>query len=221
MERYLIISDLHLGDPRFRKSEHLVNLLENETFDILILNGDIWDFWVEKSMSRIIQQNLSLMTCFSKICNLKKIIWLLGNHDPSLIEAIKFLPGAEIKDHFEIELLDGKCLIEHGHHIDWYWKIIPHCFAKINSWVFKKTNGFIDLERGLRNIFGLYKWSIRRKCRDYMQKFGNTFKFFIIGHTHVAEFRKENNYFLWDLGEWFNDSHYIIISDNIELKKWD
>jgi len=47
--RYLIISDVHLGDPRFRNADALLEFLEQSIFDALILNGDFADFWASSS----------------------------------------------------------------------------------------------------------------------------------------------------------------------------
>jgi predicted phosphodiesterase len=46
MPRTLVISDTHIGDPRYIDNQKVQNLLLTEDYDRLVLNGDIIDLWL-------------------------------------------------------------------------------------------------------------------------------------------------------------------------------
>ena len=83
----IIISDTHIG-TKFYKSNELLSFLKNEDFDELILAGDIIDFIKIPVFTERCMKILSSIDYESK-----SIIYVVGNHDESLVGLVgkKFL----------------------------------------------------------------------------------------------------------------------------------
>ena len=73
--RRLIISDLHIGSM-FSKENDILRILKNETYDELILGGDIIDFI---RIPKFTKKSLDIFNYLIKL-NIP-IIYIVGNHD--------------------------------------------------------------------------------------------------------------------------------------------
>ena len=77
----IIISDTHIG-TKFYKSEQLVSFLKTEDYDELILAGDIIDFIKIPVFSE------RCLEILEAIDYTKNIVYVVGNHDESLMGVI-------------------------------------------------------------------------------------------------------------------------------------
>jgi UDP-2,3-diacylglucosamine pyrophosphatase LpxH len=219
--RFLILSDIHLGDPRFTQDLKLIHLLQKEKYDILILNGDIWDSWQEKNVDKIFDEHPVLITFLRELSNKKCLIWLQGNHDPDMKNALKFLPDVIFLDQLDLDIPSGgRCLVAHGHQTEYFYRMVPRYFVKINTWIYRHTHGKVDLERGVRMLFGLYPYLVKRRILAFMKKMKDQYRYFICGHTHIKAIYHIDGLTTFDTGEWFDDSPYIIVDKEIEFKQW-
>ena len=86
--RTLVISDIHIGSKGCN-TEAITMLLKTETFDRLILVGDIIDGWLFTKYKKFSQDHTNLIRKFLKISKRMEVIWIAGNHDEFLR---KYLP---------------------------------------------------------------------------------------------------------------------------------
>lgn len=109
MKKLLISSDIHLGSPVLKDFDRLFNLFKYQSYDKLILLGDIFDSW-EKPFEKIVNEYSE----FSKfiIDNSKNIEYIVGNHDPKKEEIRECFPNLNISDHL---IVDEKYYLCHGH----------------------------------------------------------------------------------------------------------
>lgn len=79
----LIMSDLHIGSKGC-KTEEILDLLKDESFERYILVGDIIDGWLFKRYKKFTYEHARVIRRLLKISKNKEIIWISGNHDEFL-----------------------------------------------------------------------------------------------------------------------------------------
>ena len=92
MNKYktIIMSDLHLG-ARQSQTDKIIEFLDNNTSDILILNGDIIDGWALKGNGKWTPNCTKIFRRFMKMSEKgTKVIYIRGNHDDFLKDFIPF-----------------------------------------------------------------------------------------------------------------------------------
>ena len=79
----LVISDLHIGSKGC-KTEEILELLKDESFERYILVGDIIDGWLFKRYKKFTYEHARVIRRLLKLSKNKEIIWISGNHDEFL-----------------------------------------------------------------------------------------------------------------------------------------
>lgn len=79
----LVMSDLHIGSKGC-KTEEILDLLKDESFERYILVGDIIDGWLFKRYKKFTYEHARVIRRLLKISKNKEIIWISGNHDEFL-----------------------------------------------------------------------------------------------------------------------------------------
>ena len=79
----LIISDLHIGSKGC-KTEEILELLKDESFERYILVGDIIDGWLFQRYKKFTYEHARVIRRLLKLSKNKEIIWISGNHDEFL-----------------------------------------------------------------------------------------------------------------------------------------
>ena len=79
----LIMSDLHIGSKGC-KTEEILELLKDESFERYILVGDIIDGWLFKRYKKFTYEHARVIRRLLKLSKDKEIIWISGNHDEFL-----------------------------------------------------------------------------------------------------------------------------------------
>lgn len=79
----LIISDLHIGSKGC-KTEEILELLKDESYQRYILVGDIIDGWLFKRYKKFTYEHAKVIRRLLKLSKDKEIIWISGNHDEFL-----------------------------------------------------------------------------------------------------------------------------------------
>jgi len=215
----VIISDTHIGS-RFYKSEELLEFLENENFDQLILAGDIIDFIKIPTFTE------KCMEILSSINRNKEIIYVVGNHDESLVGVVgkKFFNIKFVKKY---EFQEGKrrFRIEHG---DMYDRGV---FA---------NRMFIKILSVIQNIleftfnFDFTTWWTeiqikKHKLRSiiHILRHHPDIDVFIMGHTHIPEAviwidEDQNIKTYINAGDWVTHQTYVTIDDGVSrLRKFE
>lgn len=207
----LIFSDLHIGDSRLRNEERIVNMLENEKYDRIIMNGDIIDCWMwghkrAAKKSKVVKKIIELA---KKI----PVIWVAGNHDP-VKEDQKLIPGAQV---FNTYRFDKHYLALHGHQVypfydrAWYSKIA----SNINCFLYRWFR--IDLQFFIRHNF-VYEERTRLKREQLLDNFGNPDDTLFMGHTHMVGTQYKESKAIYDSGSIMTDGTYIIVTKEGKVK---
>lgn len=196
MKKTLIVSDLHIG----HKSSHIekfLTFLPTIDYDTIILNGDILDFLVTKEENRF-KEHFKYIKTLLKLIKGKKCYYIIGNHDKwmILLFPISWIFGINIK-----KVLNYKGYrIEHGDFIEYYMQI-RHFFNK-DIIYYHDVNVASEINFH-NNTIELAK--IKNKP-------------FIVGHSH-SPLVIEN--IIYDEGDWVEHDTYLLLTDKIELKKYE
>lgn len=213
MQKTLIFSDIHFGDKRLSSLHLLHNLLLTETYDRLILNGDIIDLWLSNCMEIFKSGFLSFIEQIAKI---KEVIWIIGNHDYKIMcECFKSkMPSVKVAEFFE--MIDGgkKFLFLHGNQV--YNQKDQSFFAKftskLNYFVWKKFN--IDIQEKINDTKYYLKYA-NKKREKIIKIYGHDVDIIISGHTHNIGHIIFNGIELFDLGAFIKQNSYAIIENGI------
>lgn len=84
----LVISDVHIGSKGC-KTEKVLDLLKDESYERYILVGDIIDGWLFKKYKKFSYDHTKVIRRLLKLSKDREIIWIAGNHDEFLR---KYLP---------------------------------------------------------------------------------------------------------------------------------
>lgn len=214
----VIVSDTHIG-TKFYKSAELLKFLKTEKYDELILAGDIIDFikiptFTERCLEVISAVNYN-----------KKIIYVVGNHDESLLSLVgKSVHNVEFVKRYEFEEGGRKFRIEHG---DDYDKGALHnkIFVKILS-VFQNILEFtFDFDF---TTWWTEKQIKKHKLRSiiHILRHHPDIDVFIMGHTHIPEAliwinEEEHIKTYINAGDWVTHQTYVTIDEGVaRLKKF-
>jgi len=120
-----VISDLHMGDKSATDNFHTVedrllsflDYFESLDNSVLILNGDIFEFW-QSSMADVFYQNYKLIRRFRK----SNAIFIAGNHDYEMLTLAKMPKHKQFINKIVSDInlkINGKDIkILHGHEFD-------------------------------------------------------------------------------------------------------
>jgi UDP-2,3-diacylglucosamine pyrophosphatase LpxH len=188
MNKYLIISDIHLGDKHSRADLVLKVLKENKAKTIIIA-GDLFDHHNLHRLNKTHWKVLSKLRKLSKKC---KIIYLIGNHCFLKAEFMSILLGFNCKDEHIIELKDIRVLVVHGDIFDIYftkYKWITNFIIKIYYIIRHYTpfaDDFFRLFKNQTNNFVEKSSDIKQNALKYVDM--NGYDTIICGHTHLPEY---------------------------------
>ena len=214
----IIISDTHIG-TKFYKSQELLEFIKSEEYDELILAGDIIDF------IKIPVFTERCMNILEAVDYNKRIIYVVGNHDESLIDLVgKQFFNVIFMKRYDFEENGRKFRIEHG---DTYDK------GALANRVFVKLLSVIQNMLEFTFNFDLTTWWTeiqikKHKLRSIINILRHHPKIdvFIMGHTHIPEA------LIWvnedgtiktyiNAGDWVTHQTYVTIIDGVaRLKKF-
>jgi UDP-2,3-diacylglucosamine pyrophosphatase LpxH len=215
----LIISDLHLGS-QFSREEEIFNFISSESFDEIILAGDIIDFIKIPTFTEYSGKIFSEL--LDRGC---KIIYIVGNHDISFNKFIGQNYGSILfTDRYEFEEGGRKFRVEHG---DKYEKGIVR-----SEWAMNFISVFVNfIERyvgvDLTALYEKYRNKKRKLIRIWdIIKWNEDADVFIMGHTHIPEVliwvdKNENIKTYVNTGDWVQHRTYVAIEDGeVRLKNF-
>ena len=208
----LIISDTHIGS-RFCRKDELIQMLQGNSYDQLILNGDIIEFLKIPTFTSLV---IDLM---NSVDFSREIIYIIGNHDISLSGFIgKTFKNVKFVKEYCFEENGRSFRIEHG---DKYESGIVHSRP-----LMKIISVFQDVLEKLFNL-NLSEWYSRlkfnrRKVRrlwDIMD-LNSDVDVLIVGHTHVPEVliwidEEEKIKTYVNTGDWVTHATYVEINDGV------
>ena len=187
MNKYLIVSDIHLGDKDC-KAEILLKVLKENKTKTIIIAGDLFDHHNLHRLNKTHWKVLSKLRKLSKKC---KIIYLIGNHCFLKAEFMSILLGFNCKDEHIIELKDSKVLVVHGDIFDIYftkYKWITNFIIKVYYLIRHYTpfaEDFFRLFKHHTNDFVEKSGDVKKNALKYIEV--NNYDKIICGHTHLPE----------------------------------
>ena len=228
--RTLLISDLHIGF-KYSRAEDVLNVLNNETFDRLIMVGDIVD--ISQLMKRPYwdQYHTAVIKKILKLAKKKEVIYVIGNHDYALMHLLESTDRfASIKICREYEYKSGERTIRclHGDQFD----SVSKRMMLIGDYLYNavlRLNGVIHY---VRSKFGYKRWSFSKWCKDKVKNLINSafsieekllsiqnVDVVVYGHTHMP-YIKPGNVTLVNTGTFVEIATYVIEEDGkLELKE--
>jgi UDP-2,3-diacylglucosamine pyrophosphatase LpxH len=208
----IIISDLHIGS-KFYKSEELLKFLKSERYDELILAGDIIDFI---KIPTFTEQCLEII---SAVDYSKKIIYVVGNHDESLLNVVgKKIQNVEFVKRYDFESFGRRFRIEHG---DQYDKGVLH------NRIFVKVLSVIQNILEFTFNFDFTTWWTEKQIKKHklrsiihILRHHPEIDVFIMGHTHIPEAvvwieANQTIKTYINAGDWVTHQTYVSIIDGV------
>lgn len=206
--RTLVLSDLHIGDPRYENNGLTYYVLNKEPFDRLILNGDVIDLWT--TTINTVRKN-PILSHISKIAETKEVIWVLGNHD-WLARGKNLIPGAIEVESYVIPNTSIICV--HGHQVYEFQNMAWYAIAStVVSFFLWKTFG-VHLQRFLTSGW-LYSRLVRRRRKSVLARYGRHVRTIIMGHTHLFGYCSDRSSQLYDIGSLPIRKMYAVVENGL------
>lgn len=239
--KIVVASDFHLKysenaedkSRRIRVNNFLKSLVGNT--DVLILNGDIFDLWIDWS-SVIIKDYFPILKILSDLNeNGCRIILISGNHDFWFGDFLTKYIGIEIYQDAFTECIDNKSYyVTHGdlhtvndlrYHV--YRKIIRSTFVKM---LVKSLHPNLSLRIGKllsrSSRSREFPVELQKKKEQglllYAENKLNEVDYVIMGHSHQPKIIQINNGYYVNSGDWLVHNTYCVIENQcIQLKNYD
>jgi len=188
MNKYLIISDIHLGDKDC-KAEVLLKVLKKYKAKTIIIAGDLFD---HHNLNRLKSSHWKVLSKLRKLSKKQKVIYLIGNHCFLKAEFMSILLGFDCKDELVIELNDEKILVIHGDIFDMFftrYKYITNFIVRL-YYLFRHYTPFADdlfrLLKHRTNNFIEKAGDMKKNALKYIEF--NNYDKVICGHSHISEY---------------------------------
>ena len=187
MNKYLIISDIHLGDKDC-KADILLQVLKKYKAKTIIIAGDLFD---HHNLNRLKGKHWKVLSKLRKLSKKQKVIYLIGNHCFLKAEFMSILLGFDCKDEHIIDLKNQKILVVHGDIFDIYftkYRWITDLIVKM-YYIFRHHTPFADdffrLFKNKANSFTEKSSDMKRNAIQYINQ--HNYDKIICGHSHLPE----------------------------------
>ena len=219
----LIISDLHIGSKGC-KTEEILELLKDESFERYILVGDIIDGWLFKKYKKFSYQHARVIRRLLKLSKNKDIIWISGNHDEFLRKYTPIeLGNIKVVDEF---IEDGVWYC-HGDKFDGIVKMrwlgmlgsIGYDLAIVIDRFLKRFNKKTSLSKYLKdNVKAAISFLVDFENEMVRQAKKRKCHTVVCGHIHTPSFKLIDGVYYLNCGDWIeNCSHVILTNNSLEL----
>ena len=219
----LIISDLHIGSKGC-KTEEILELLKDESFERYILVGDIIDGWLFKKYKKFSYQHARVIRRLLKLSKNKDIIWISGNHDEFLRKYTPIeLGNIKVVDEF---IEDGIWYC-HGDKYDGIVKMrwlgmlgsIGYDLAIVIDRFLKHFNKKTSLSKYLKdNVKAAVSFLVDFENEMVRQAKKRKCHTVVCGHIHTPNFKLINGVYYVNCGDWVeNCTHVILTNNSLEL----
>jgi UDP-2,3-diacylglucosamine pyrophosphatase LpxH len=235
-----VISDLHLGNPAFLKTDYLKSFLRylSENGTNLCINGDFVDL-LQSSRPKFINDLRAALKSIKDVLYRggNKIYYVLGNHDIHLEACLKKLGLFSVVPFLEVVSGDQRIHIEHGHIYDQRFRHFPRLYlhtASVLGKLLKVSPRFFQFyfkiewflfelinKRLIGNKVALI--DAPSNLAAALKLFSRGFDIVILGHTHRHGLHTmEGGKIFANAGAWTSDKiHYLEIQQgSISLKEW-
>jgi UDP-2,3-diacylglucosamine pyrophosphatase LpxH len=219
----LIISDLHIGSKGC-KTEEILELLKDESFERYILVGDIIDGWLFKKYKKFSYQHARVIRRLLKLSKNKEIIWISGNHDEFLRKYTPIeLGNIKVVDEF---IEDGIWYC-HGDKYDGIVKMrwlgmlgsIGYDLAIVIDRFLKRFNKKTSLSKYLKdNVKAAVSFLVDFENEMVRQAKKRKCHTVVCGHIHTPSFKLIDGVYYLNCGDWIeNCTHVVLTNNSLEL----
>ena len=219
----LIISDLHIGSKGC-KTEEILELLKDESFERYILVGDIIDGWLFKKYKKFSYQHARVIRRLLKLSKNKDIIWISGNHDEFLRKYTPIEIGnIKVVDEF---IEDGIWYC-HGDKYDGIVKMrwlgmlgsIGYDLAIVIDRFLKRFNKKTSLSKYLKdNVKAAVSFLVDFENEMVRQAKKRKCHTVVCGHIHTPSFKLIDGVYYLNCGDWIeNCTHVVLTNNSLEL----
>jgi UDP-2,3-diacylglucosamine pyrophosphatase LpxH len=194
---HIIVSDLHVGSPYFRREAFLRFLEQLPDGAELILNGDTLDDPGEP----LSEADREILDRISELSGRRSVVWLRGNHDWD------YEPDLGVHGRWDSQyLLDNRVLVAHG---DCFDRLMPHCrlfinwFQKLYRWRQRRGKPSMHVAEYARNWAILYRflrWHVMGNALSQAGAMGCGSV--VCGHVHYAEQGQADGVDYFNTGTW-------------------
>jgi UDP-2,3-diacylglucosamine pyrophosphatase LpxH len=220
----LIISDLHIGSKGC-KTEEILELLKDESFERYILVGDIIDGWLFKKYKKFSYQHARVIRRLLKLSKHKEIIWISGNHDEFLRKYTPIEIGnIKVVDEF---IEDGIWYC-HGDKYDGIVKMrwlgmlgsIGYDLAIVVDRFLKRFNKKTSLSKFLKdNVKAAVSFLVDFENEMVRQAKKRKCHTVVCGHIHTPNFKLIDGVYYLNCGDWVENCTHVILTNN-SLELW-
>jgi UDP-2,3-diacylglucosamine pyrophosphatase LpxH len=219
----LIISDLHIGSKGC-KTEEILELLKDESFERYILVGDIIDGWLFKKYKKFSYQHAKVIRRLLKLSKNKDIIWISGNHDEFLRKYTPIeLGNIKVVDEF---IEDGIWYC-HGDKYDGIVKMrwlgmlgsVGYDLAIVIDRFLKRFNKKTSLSKYLKdNVKAAVSFLVDFENEMVRQAKKRKCHTVVCGHIHTPSFKLIDGVYYLNCGDWVeNCTHVVLTNNSLEL----
>lgn len=215
----LVVSDLHIGSKGC-KTEEILNLLEDESYDRYILVGDIIDGWLFVKYKRFTYEHARVIRRWLKLSKNKEIIWVSGNHDEFLRKYTPLeLGNIKIVDEYS----ENGIWFCHGDKYDGVVKLrwlgvlgsIGYDMAIVIDKFLKKLGHKRSLSKFLKsNIKAAISFMVDFENEMVRQAKKRHCHTVVCGHIHNPEDKMVGEIRYLNTGDWIENCSYVILKNN-------
>ena len=209
----VVVSDLHIGLPFFRKRAfiHFIESLNTET--ALILNGDI----IDNPYQQLQQEDEAVLNFLRRQSFKRRVIWIYGNHD----EDFRMPDPGQIE--FRRELALGtRLMVVHGDDFDtvmpnnrWFLRLFKFCH-NVRLYLGAAPVHVAELaKRWTPLLYRVLTQQVKKNAVACAAQAG--FKAVTCGHTHHAEDTVSGGVRYINTGTWTEEPVYYLAVDETDL----
>lgn len=220
----LIISDLHIGSKGC-KTEEILELLKDESFERYILVGDIIDGWLFKKYKKFSYQHARVIRRLLKLSKNKDIIWISGNHDEFLRKYTPIEIGnIKVVDEF----IENGVWYCHGDKFDGIVKMrwlgmlgsIGYDLAIVIDRFLKRFNKKTSLSKFLKdNVKAAVSFLVDFENEMVRQAKKRKCHTVVCGHIHTPNFKNIDGVYYINCGDWVENCTHVILENN-DFELW-
>lgn len=220
----LIISDLHIGSKGC-KTDEILELLKDESYQRYILVGDIIDGWLFTKYKKFSYQHTRVIRRFLKLSKDKEIIWISGNHDEFLRKYTPIeLGNIKVVDEF---IEDGIWYC-HGDKFDGIVKMhwlgmlgsVGYDIAIVIDRFLKRFNKKTSLSKFLKdNVKAAVSFLVDFENEMVRQAKKRKCHTVVCGHIHTPSFKLIDGVYYLNCGDWIENCTHVILTNN-SLELW-
>jgi UDP-2,3-diacylglucosamine pyrophosphatase LpxH len=235
-----VISDLHLGNPAFMRTDYLKSFTKylSRNGVSLCINGDFIDL-LQSSAPKLVRDLQSAIKSLKDFLSQggKKIYFVRGNHDIHLEAYLADLGIFSVMPCLEVISGDRRIHIEHGHIYDQRFLHFPRLYLHL-AWVLGKL---LKLSPKFFHLYFKIEWYLQElinkkvkgcknalldapgNLRAALKLFTRGFDIVILGHTHRPGLHiLEGDKIFANAGAWTSEKiHYLEVQQGvIGLNEW-